>query len=97
MVLIMSWLRTAPLAVTQRQPAGAASMAVAIEIVNSTISGNSAGTSGGGIYEFGAPIQVSLDVRNSTITGNSAPSGGGIYNERFTVGHTIVEISPTQS
>ena len=66
-----------------------------IEIVNSTISGNSAGTSGGGIYEFGAPIQVSLDVRNSTITGNSAPSGGGIYNERFTVGHTIVEISNT--
>ena len=44
--------------------------------MNSTISGNSAGTSGGGIYNF----PYSLNVANSTITGNSAPSGGGIYN-----------------
>jgi hypothetical protein len=43
--------------------------------VNSTISGNSAGTSGGGIYN-----NSSLYVTLSTITGNSAPSGGGIYN-----------------
>jgi hypothetical protein len=63
--------------------------------VNSTISGNSAGTSGGGIYEFGAPLDVSLDVRNSTITGNSAPSGGGIYNKRPPVGDSVVEISNT--
>jgi predicted outer membrane repeat protein len=44
-------------------------------VENSTISGNSAGTSGGGIYN-----NSSLDVTLSTITGNSAPSGGGIYN-----------------
>jgi hypothetical protein len=47
-------------------------------IVNSTISGNSAGTSGGGIYNSAS----SLNVANSTITGNSAGSGGGIYNQQ---------------
>ena len=45
-------------------------------VENSTISGNSAETSGGGIYN-----NSSLDVTLSTITGNSAPSGGGIYND----------------
>ena len=57
--------------------------------MNSTISGNSAGTSGGGIYNF----HSSLRVTNSTITGNSAASGGGIYND----GHCarVVEISNT--
>ena len=43
--------------------------------MNSTISGNSAGTSGGGIG-----TSTTLRVANCTITGNSAPSGGGIYN-----------------
>jgi hypothetical protein len=57
--------------------------------VNSTISGNSAGTSGGGIYEFANSLQVT----NSTITGNSAPSGGGIYNKRGIFGDSVVEIS----
>ena len=44
--------------------------------MNSTVSGNSAGTSGGGIFTS----NTSLRVADSTITGNSAPSGGGIYN-----------------
>jgi predicted outer membrane repeat protein len=47
--------------------------------VNSTISGNSAGTSGGGIYCQG--IAQYVHIMNSTISGNSAgTSGGGIYN-----------------
>ncbi|HEX5490821.1 MAG TPA: choice-of-anchor Q domain-containing protein [Candidatus Udaeobacter sp.] len=62
--------------------------------MNTTISGNSAGTSGGGIYKIGGSNHVSLRVTNSTITGNSAPSGGGIYNTVFAVG-SVVEISNT--
>ena len=58
-------------------------------VENSTISDNSAATSGGGIYEFGASFFLSLHVRNSTITGNSAPSGGGIYNNGETSVVTI--------
>ena len=46
----------------------------AVSVENCTISGNSAATSGGGIY--GGFIEIS----NSTISGNSAgTSGGGIY------------------
>jgi predicted outer membrane repeat protein len=49
-----------------------------VTVENTTISGNSAVTSGGGIY--GGNIEVS----NSTISGNSAGiSGGGIYNIPF--------------
>ncbi len=48
---------------------------VLTSVENSTISGNSAATSGGGIY--GGVIEIV----NSTISGNSAgTSGGGIYN-----------------
>ena len=45
--------------------------------MNSTVSGNSAGTSGGGISN----VSSSFHVKNSTITGKSAGSGGGIYND----------------
>ena len=55
--------------------------------MNSTISGNSAGTSGGGIYN-----NSSLYVTLGTITGNSAPSGGGLYNDGA---NSVVEISNT--
>ena len=49
-----------------------------VTVENSTISGNFAVTSGGGIY--GGIIEVS----NSTISGNSAGiSGGGIYNTPY--------------
>ncbi len=45
--------------------------------MNSTISGNSTGTSGSGIYNVGLPLHAA----NSTISGNSAgTSGGGIFN-----------------
>ena len=56
--------------------------------MNSTISGNAAGTSGGGIYNHNS----SLHVVNSTITGNSAGSGGGISNDQgqFDISNTIL-------
>jgi CSLREA domain-containing protein len=49
-------------------------------IVNSTISGNSTGVNGGGIFSFNA-----LTLRNCTITGNTASTvidgqGGGLYS-----------------
>ena len=58
----------------------------ALRVENSTISGNTAGGDGGGIYNFTGQ----LTVVNSTITGNSAGpggpfqpthKGGGIYSE----------------
>ena len=48
-----------------------------VSVSNSTVSGNSAGQFGGGIYNFAGS---SLSVSNSTISGNSAQFGGGIYN-----------------
>jgi filamentous hemagglutinin family protein len=49
-------------------------------IANSNISGNSAYSSGGGIYNNGP-----LSLTNSTISGNSASNGfgGGIYNDNY--------------
>jgi hypothetical protein len=52
-----------------------------LEILNSTISGNSAGDNGGGIYNYGGSNTATLKVVNSTLSGNSAHFyGGGIYN-----------------
>jgi hypothetical protein len=53
-----------------------------LEVINSTISGNSAGDNGGGIYNYGDSSMTSaLKVVNSTISGNSAYFyGGGIFN-----------------
>ena len=49
-----------------------------LSVVGSTISGNSASSDGGGIYNTSGGT---LWVTNSTISGNSAAeSGGGIYN-----------------
>ena len=57
--------------------------------MNSTISGNSAANSGGGIAALYSQFLVTID--NSTFTGNSAPSGGGIYNaERLEIIDTIL-------
>jgi predicted outer membrane repeat protein len=53
-------------------------------VQNSTLSGNSAVHSGGGIYNGDT-----LTVQNSTLSGNSAgTSGGGIYNNGGTVSLT---------
>jgi hypothetical protein len=46
-----------------------------LSIVNSTISGNSAGI-GGGIYDHAL-----VGIANGTFSGNSAGSGGGIYHD----------------
>ena len=45
-------------------------------MTNSTLSGNSPATHGGGIYN----ADGTLTVTNSTFSGNSATNGGGIVN-----------------
>ena len=62
-----------------------------VNIENSTISGNSAVTNGGGIYAF----QTALHVANSTISGNSAVSGGGIYHDANECCDLISDITNT--
>ncbi len=53
-----------------------------LSILNSTVSGNSAGEEGGGIYNNGSYSGTAiLTIVNSTLSGNSAAAGGGIYNE----------------
>ena len=44
-----------------------------LNVINCTVTGNSASESGGGIYNYG-----DLNVTNSTISGNFARTGGGI-------------------
>jgi len=60
-----------------------------VTVTNSTLSGNSVGEFGGGIYNAGT-----LTVTNSTLSGNSAPTngGGGIEN-----GGTLTVINSTLS
>jgi hypothetical protein len=61
-----------------------------VMILNSTLSGNSAGQEdGGGIYTSGAKLPGYLMVINSTISGNFALSGGGGIASGFS-GLTIV-------
>ena len=66
-------------------------------MTNSTFAGNSAGSSGGGIFN-----ESTLTVSNSTINGNRAVNGGGIHNYTYaeyagtvTLQNTIVANSPT--
>jgi len=55
-----------------------------VAISNSTLSSNSATSSGGGIYNFGADLSNAiLTISNSTLSSNSADNGGGIYHEAF--------------
>ncbi|MGQ0620778.1 MAG: choice-of-anchor Q domain-containing protein [Panacagrimonas sp.] len=59
-----------------------------LTVLNSTISGNTAGTGGGigmdGADENGGSQRSTLTLRNSTVSGNSASSGsgGGLYLDR---------------
>ena len=46
-----------------------------LEVMDSTFSGNAAGTRGGGILDWGTTT-----VTNSTFSGNTGGTGGGIYN-----------------
>ncbi|MCY2972613.1 MAG: hypothetical protein NTZ30_18380 [Planctomycetota bacterium] len=63
-------------AIITNRNGGAFLNAGTLTLTNSTISGNTTGSSGGGIYNGGT-----LTVTNSTISGNTTgSSGGGIYN-----------------
>ena len=53
------------------------------DMVNSVVSGNTAGEKGGGLYSYGSwsptiPV-FTVNATNVTMTGNSAPSGAGIH------------------
>ncbi|MCA9949956.1 MAG: right-handed parallel beta-helix repeat-containing protein, partial [Anaerolineales bacterium] len=58
-----------------------------VALINSTFSGNSAGT-GGGLDNFGG----TATLNNNTFSGNSATEGGGIYNDSgtVTIGNSII-------
>ena len=62
-------------------------------VSNSTFSGNSATSGGGGSFNR----EGSANISNSTFSGNSAYYGGGIYNANgaVTLKNTIVAYSPT--
>ena len=60
-----------------------------LTITDSTISGNSAGFRGGGIYS----VNGNTTIVNSTISGNSSSVGGGIYSYRETINITNSTIS----
>jgi CSLREA domain-containing protein len=48
-----------------------------LTVSNSTLSGNSSSTLGGGVYNYDG----TLTLTNCTLSGNSASTGGGIYNQ----------------
>jgi fibronectin-binding autotransporter adhesin len=56
-----------------------------VQVVNSSVSDNSAGTTlsarGGGIAVRGASPQVTARIANSTLTGNTATTGGGVSTD----------------
>lgn len=65
-----------------------------VVIINSTLSGNSAGDVGGGVSILALDDTSSLTINNSTISGNSADDvGGGVYS--FTFGSSIVTLRRT--
>jgi hypothetical protein len=51
-----------------------------LTLVNSTLSGNSAGLNGGGVFNLGT-----LTLANSTVSGNTANRGGGMLNSYGTL------------
>ncbi len=50
-----------------------------LTVTNSTVSGNTAESFGGGIWNNG--MLSTLTITDSTVSGNTASSGGGIYND----------------
>lgn len=61
-----------------------------LTLLNSTVSGNSSVTTGGGIYnDFG----TTTIVTNSTVSGNTSGTGGGIYNTGGTLTLTNSTVS----
>jgi hypothetical protein len=72
-----------------------------VTLNNSTISGNLAATSGGGIYNRAEDSSATalVTVSNSTLSGNSAPAGfgGGIFNDTGTGNARIAITNSTLS
>ena len=50
-----------------------------LTIANSTISGNTSNSGGGGVSNYGGH----LTITNSTISGNRANHGGGVSNSEY--------------
>jgi predicted outer membrane repeat protein len=63
-----------------------------VTVVRSTISGNTAGVRGGGIYAGTLYNGSSVTIRQSTISGNSAPDGGGLFVD-YLYGSLLLENS----
>lgn len=66
---------------------------VELSVVNSSISGNTAGSSGGGIFAYGYDDQLRVTLSSATIDGNdSSGSGGGVYfrQSSFSAGAPLV-------
>ncbi len=71
-----------------------------LSVANSTLSGNSSGTSsygqGGGIYNDGAYGSATLTINASTLSGNSSGYGaGGVYNDGTSGSATLTLIACT--
>ena len=69
-----------------------------LEVLNSTLSGNSADSYGGGIPNVGFGGSATLTVSNCTISGNSAgpfAGGGGIYNLGLDGGSATLRLADT--
>jgi predicted outer membrane repeat protein len=62
-----------------------------LELTNVTVSGNSAGTSGGGVESRSGPTPNVVEARHTTVLGNTAPSGSGImFLDSGLGGHTTL-------
>src|SRR6476646_4014653 len=81
-------LTVANCVISDNSGSGVDNRSALVTIINTTISGNSAGE-GGGIYTDGGKLPGNLMVINSTISGNFALSGGGGIASGFS-GLTIV-------
>jgi len=81
-------LTVANCVISDNSGSGVHNLSALVTIINTTISGNSAGE-GGGIYTDGGKLPGNLMVINSTISGNFALSGGGGIASGFS-GLTIV-------
>jgi hypothetical protein len=60
-----------------------------LTLENTTVSGNTAGDYGGGIYNSSG----TLELTNTTVSGNTADYGGGIYNSSGTLELTNATVS----
>jgi CSLREA domain-containing protein len=69
-----------------------------LTVSNSTFSGNSAGTEGGGLFFQNNGVSASgLTVTNSTFSGNTADYGGGMYVNNANFGNNLSAVTVTGS